>query len=1172
MPPLGEFESWSTYERNRRQITEKKAQAAAQAETSEYVAIRHAEAEQPNPILSALGLLERPGAAARGFFGTPADPLGGALRGLTEGAEAVPSGQDINRRLGLNLPTENIGPLPFSPAQAAGFVTAAALDPLSSGPLGGGVRFARAPFEAAGLLRRGGAGAALSAAGGLAEPVSVAEELARGTARTGLGAVTQRLPFVERFTDAFSPRIADQPGDLAAILHASSAADDAGRSWLESTMSRFKAAPLTGADKLAPEPWGDVLGDSAKWGNLSQHGQVWARAAQNFLRQAEDQWDTAQAALAKTAPKLAEKYDLEKLPDYFPRYMEGVDETGKRIIIPIGSRRGLQFERSFKTQAEGEAKGFRYVDPETALENHFREMRSKITEMQTLEALAKSPYGKYADDLALRDTKEQLAASAHRFAVIRDFEGVVSRAIRGERVPPVTLRKFSAEYPQLFEEAKKIGLSWPETDQAGVWMRKPTGGTYIQFLDDLRSTRETEKSFLDDLKKIGQGERAVATAGRAGLSQIPTERGVAFQGLWFDPEDAAEIGKYLGREQAFSQGLGTGASLARGTQGAFRNIRAIQASGDLSYALLQNLPALARNPAAGLAAIAQGIRTVVNPQEHSKFLAQPWVQDTIRFYGGMAVSGSEIRAEGFVRQIPVLGGIIGRSQEAWDMMGDAARVYMGDALRPMVEREIASGNARAVGEAVDYLSHATGVISTRGIGIGPGQRALEDVLLFAPRYLRASVALVGDMFGNGVQAREAQKTIASMLVSGAWGYQRIADGLGQEPVWDPADSRFMTVDVLGQRVGIGGTYRSLANLLGKVVAHPERTLDLNAFDPENQNPILRFWRGRISVPGQKAWDIISKEDFIGRPIDGPVAVATYAGTSLLPFAIANIVESIGRQDIGQAAVGTAATGAGLRAFPEGFTDVANRVARRDFGGRTYDELDEVERAKVQQSPEVKALPSIEGQRGARSRQVQGYFDQYTAEVDRVADQVAAGQETTTGFRQRVAEAAEKRNILLDAVPADPRAKPPDSLKAAYQRWIELGKEQGEFGRPDYEAQDAYRENLPPAVQKYIDDRLEAGLERLSPQAQTLMRELRAARDLLRPYRELRQTQLERADLWDEWNDGTPAERVVLEKSPKFRNVMKIVNRQKELMRRREPEVDEALVRFHGATPIRSQRR
>ena len=1067
---MSEFETWSTYANRQKYLAEKRKAAPPPApEPASYIEQRQQEAEQnKNPILGAvltgMSVLEKPAAAVRGFLGTPEDRMGGAGRGFMA-PETAPTGFDLTGG-GFGLSRDNMGPLPFSPADVAGRAAEVALDPLTFVPYGGFVKAAKAPFQAAKTLMK--PISAVDETAGLPALLGPAEQLARNTQATAgraVGGVLDKIPLPggRKVSEFFSPRAMDQQDDLGAFLRAAEGAADNVRSWVETSMAPFRSLRV----KDGPNAIGDAMEGTLK-APLSIPGLTAQRIAQRKIQSGEQLWDQAQQELAAAAPELAKKYKVEWLADYFPRVMVK-EQNGERIYRTVGSKRGMQNERAFDTRAEGEAAGFKYLSDEEALAHHLQDVGAKITEMRMLTELAKSKWA--------------------------------------------TVGKFSP----------------PRTD--------------------------------------------------AGLHEL---EGTRFNGLWFEKGDAEQIGKYLQREDVFKKSTDFGPSIAHAGS-RISDLRTLVAAGDISFAFLQNLPVLARNPAVGLANIGLGIRAFVQPEFRQKWLAQPEVQATLGRYAGLQVGGAEITAEGASR-IPLVGklvsktpgvvGVLQRSQASWDMMGDASRVLMAQAMDRTVTKAAAElGENVATGQAADFLNHATGVTSTRAMGVGPGQRAAEDMMLFAPRYLRASLAVVGDTLGGDVSKPEALKTLASMAVAGAWWYQRVSDMMNPEddpakrPIWDPSDGRFMTVDIEGNRVGVGGTYRSLMNLMGKVAKHPTDLLEINALDPENKNPLLRFWRGRSSIPVSKAWDIVTGETYMGSPIDRNFGgLARWTVTNFLPFAVGGLIEEEGKPE--QKAVQFGASLVGARAFPETRTDIRDRLAQRDFG-KSYDELDLVQQAEVRAKPEMKEIPISPGVRGDRDRQVQTIQTDWKGRIEQAAADVAAGKETGEGFRKRAAAASAERRARFKDVPEFDGGASGELIQNRDKYYSLL--EKGAYDRTDFDTAQAFLEGLDPNSRKFIEDTNRASLAQLEPAARQMVEELRAAQDRLREYRDLTKDALKRVPgLYERYQDATPVEREQIEASVQFKRATARADVQRQLMRRRNPEIDAALVTWYGLKPIRGR--
>ena len=401
--------------------------------------------------------------------------------------------------------------------------------------------------------------------------------------------------------------------------------------------------------------------------------------------------------------------------------------------------------------------------------------------------------------------------------------------------------------------------------------------------------------------------------------------------------------------------------------------------------------------------------------------------------------------------------------------------------------------------------------------------------------------------------------------------------MGQEPVLDPSDSRFMTVDINGQRIGMGGVWVSLARALGntvKTATSPDdrgQLLNLDVLDPENGNPLVRFWRGKAAPGPGLIWDIAMHEDYQGNPVISVQDVLKQAGTRMLPISLEGFILQEGRS-FQSTLTGGLATASGLRTFPEPRREVLDDVSKDLFQGKPYSDLSPVQRAQVQEDERLKALPVPKGERYETERKVQALQTTYRTELERLAGQVERREITPNQFRIAATEARAMRAAGFGELPQEPKRGPQGETDIAADRYFAMLRQKDEYGRVNFDAAESFLAGLPKHSQDHIKQIERAGLERLGPQAKGLMTELTEARERLRPYWEKREEQLRKRGLWAEWQEATPAERVQLERTPKYKMAERLWDRQRQVLRWRDRQIDADLQRWYGLTGIRQQGR
>jgi hypothetical protein len=110
-----------------------------------------------------------------------------------------------------------------------------------------------------------------------------------------------------------------------------------------------------------------------------------------------------------------------------------------------------------------------------------------------------------------------------------------------------------------------------------------------------------------------------------------------------------------------------------------------------------------------------------------------------------------------------------------------------------------------------------------------------------------------------------------------------AAGMEQETNLDPSKSDFMTFKIGDDLIGVGSFWTQFARLTTKL---SQTTWDEEAqgdFGSWDDNPIVRFIRGRSSPSGGLAWDGLTSSDYMGRKLTNPVDWTKHLGRSVAPI-------------------------------------------------------------------------------------------------------------------------------------------------------------------------------------------------------------------------------------------------------------------------------------------------
>lgn len=341
-------------------------------------------------------------------------------------------------------------------------------------------------------------------------------------------------------------------------------------------------------------------------------------------------------------------------------------------------------------------------------------------------------------------------------------------------------------------------------------------------------------------------------------------------------------------------------------------MRFMRATTDFAGPVVQGLPLFAHSPKAWGQMFASNIRSFFDPSVQTQYIQKNFddLMDMAHF--GLVPPGdvemyAALGRGGAVERLLQKPGIrqtakpvFERFQAAYDTSLMIARTELWKSLKGRY--------AGQEGELGRLIRDMTGAMETKGMGLGPNQRALESMLLFAPKMLRSSLAFMGLAARPWTPAGgEAAHTLMRLMAAGA-GIMAITNiGIGiangeseeeldkrLEATLDPTKGRqFLSVQVGDNWYGMGGQFRSMAQLLGRSITDPTALFSDDAFD----NPLLRYASGRISPIaniGLAGYELATEEEHNVLPyetVDDFPDVIRLAGTGMMPFFLESLKEN-----------------------------------------------------------------------------------------------------------------------------------------------------------------------------------------------------------------------------------------------------------------------------------------
>lgn len=299
-----------------------------------------------------------------------------------------------------------------------------------------------------------------------------------------------------------------------------------------------------------------------------------------------------------------------------------------------------------------------------------------------------------------------------------------------------------------------------------------------------------------------------------------------------------------------------------------------------------------------------------------------------------------------------IGGALDRFERSFTHSGDVLKIKGYQYMRNSIYRN-ADNKAEALQGLTSFLNKATGALDPIAAGIPRSQSAIERAFIFfSPRYTRASFSLMADVFRGGVQGAEARKALTGLAGFGMGTYITMSLALGQEPELDPRSSKFMTVEINGNRIGLGSFWMSFARAATKL--GDNMITDEDILEEQQNNPIFNYLRGRTSPITGLAYEIWNGKDYLGRPFESNLDYAKHIGKAPIPFAIEGALLDDGYNTTSEKITGVPFEGSGLRVRPlsiwERRTDVRDDLAYNKHG-KQWKELNQLQKKNIEAESE-----------------------------------------------------------------------------------------------------------------------------------------------------------------------------------------------------------------------------
>ena len=660
-------------------------------------------------------------------------------------------------------------------------------------------------------------------------------------------------------------------------------------------------------------------------GEIAERGSVSARAAGAGTRAAEADVSRALRRMsAATTPRAQAR-------------ARGALEDAQSRLYTLRTKNGLS------NITEGDRTGF---DVLTAGKGKLRRLdaaQNRVAEMEARTSALKP------DSAEFRRAARDLAAAKQRLGRVQGAQAAeASLVARATRTP-------ASFGPRLAKAQQQLDAVTNKIEQMQDWrkdlpkVRSNAGPAITPATQDLVANAQARYATA---KKTYVREMESIKASRVAPGYIfgRTEKDIPI-GIWkgkFLPTDA----DYLKLAQRMDTLTGRplpvkvsgAANLARQVGD---TIRLASASGDAAAPFVHGLPLFGQNPKAWAKAALAQYRGLIDPGRTGRYVRQnlETVQEMaqlgipvgdIEQY--LAAAGGAGRLEHAIHTGARSGvgrQTLGRLEAGYDNFLTVARVEAYKSLKPVWDGTPA--------DLATYIRDLTGALSTKALGVSPGARAFESAwLAFSPRLFRSTLALIAHAANPDDPAgRQAARSLLGLMaaasvmavgtnlaISGAKGETEAQAWKRVTETMDPTTGKFMSVDIGGQRLGVGGQVRAVTQFVAKALAHPSGFATADAFD----NPLINFYMGRGSVGVNVAGSII--EGATGgrvnvlpyESIDSLPDAALHLGSSLMPFVIQNQFEARDISNVDRLVAGTTSV-LGLNASQKSPSDRINSEAQ-----------------------------------------------------------------------------------------------------------------------------------------------------------------------------------------------------------------------------------------------------
>ena len=844
----------------------------------------------------------------------------------------------------------------------------------------------------------------------------------------------------------------------------------------------------------------------------------------------------------------------------------------------LGAKQSFQKMRTIATQAEGELAGIEYLPFDQAQQAHI---------MQTFQSMGDSYFKAATSDIS-RTASELLALQAPELRYLKaglrpigstsKFEGATDKLVSALSYLQ-SFKRFATRTTKgmVFKPTSTVAEAFPDladfTSRINELAELPAAQRRTGLRQAASEISDLIKPVRAEVRVLKSRRTTLLKSIREGSTTVPEfPVNVLYMNRFYPQDIGQRVLEYT--QPAVASGL-----VKKITE--FNNsIRPVMATADASFLGIQGLLGLARNPVAYAQA---AWMATVHPESYYEFMRVSgetgYLKEFLKMGGYIASRHDvgEFMLPSFLKKAPGVGVIVEGANAWFTRFGNTMRLKLYEAGRPLALSKGGEGELR---DLATFAGKATGYVSGKPTEV-------EKLATFAPRFFRSQFGLIADALTKGsIGGAEARRTLTQFITLGAVLTYGANKAMGNPTDFNPTSSNFMRIRALGLDISVFGPWDTLVK---GVIA--------SAINP--QEGVAYMARAKASPALARLWDVFAGETWIGQKIDFSTpenaikSMATLVSESG-PIGVQQALEK-GVPTSPEMIAGSALQLAGTKATPltanERLQQSRDQLASQYFN-KSWRDLAPADRVLLQERFTDKltkpdATTEV-GKAFQQRREIGDRYKQMAAELDAAIPPGPDWREAYQQLQQRKAgeymQWEARYPELAGGIGRDPRDPQEKALTDYYQAFKDSTTSWGALD-PEVLSRnlDTLEGSWSPGQATYVERNTGLSASKTTQEyraAQKTLRDYWGIQDLvwdkmrkvstyskyesLDEYLAAKSDELKRMGLTD------PQIQDRLQGLPIVKEVTRAIAELRVRYRRVHPDVDAALVKWYGATPITQQ--